>query len=67
MFFDTIDGLENRLANIEMWSFYQTIRARVVTANTNMIDVVSLCEVSESFEEGCTIICNDFAEGAPTT
>lgn len=63
----SIDGFEKRLADIEVQMFYETICAGIVATDTNMIDVISLGNIFESFKEGGAVVCNNFANRAPTT
>jgi hypothetical protein len=45
-----------------MWSFNEAISARVITADSDMIDVITFGKVGECFEECGTIVGNYFSE-----
>jgi len=62
----SINSLEERLMNIEVWMFDETICTRVVTTDTNVIYLVSFGEIRECFEEGQTIICDNFSQRTPS-
>jgi hypothetical protein len=62
----SINGLEERLMNIEVWTFDKTICARVVTTDMNVIYLVLVGEIRECFEEGWTVICDNFSQRTPS-
>ena len=62
----TVACLEQHLVNVEMHSFYNAIHTRVISQNSNVVNVVSLAQIVKGFNEGGAVVCDDFTKSAPS-
>ena len=60
-----VAGFERCLPNVEVTSLDDSISARVVAGDANVIDVIALTEVIERLDPGWTVVGDDLGEGAP--
>ena len=63
---DAIRDLNECLSYIEVRSFNDTICARVIARNADVIDMVALAEVRERFDKGWAVIGDDFVKCSPS-
>ena len=63
---DAICDLNECLLYIKVRLFNNTICARVIARNADVIDMVALAEMCEHFDEGWAIIGNDFIKCSPS-
>jgi hypothetical protein len=61
-----IGCFEHGLAHIEVRALHDTVGARVVTADPNMLDVVLALQMTEGRDEGLAIVRDDLSQGAPS-
>ena len=61
-----IAGFEQRLSDIEVRTFGDTVSTRVVPRYPDVSDVVPLLQVGERFDERRPVVGDDFAKGAPS-
>ena len=57
----TICGLIERLSDVEMGSFDESVRAMIVSADSDVVYLVALREVIERLDEYGSVVCNYLA------
>ena len=63
---DAICDLNECLSYVEVQSLNDTICARVVARNADVIDMVALAEMCERFDKGWSVVGDDFVKCAPS-
>ena len=63
----TICRFKQRLPDVKVRAFNDTICMRIITANLNVVDTVLFRQVSQHINEGRAVIGYNFAEAAPPT
>ena len=63
---DAICDLNKCLSYVKVRSFNNTICARVIARNADVIDMVALAEMCERFDKGWSIVSDDFIKCAPS-
>ena len=58
--------LEQSLANVKMRPFHDAICARVISRDSNVVNVVSLAQIIKGFNEGWAIVRDDLTKSAPS-
>ena len=61
-----ITCLEQCLADVEMHPFHNAVCARVISRDSNMVNVVSLAQIIEGFNEGGAVVRDDLRKSAPS-
>ena len=63
---DAICDLNECLSYIEVRSLNDTICARVITRNADVINMVALAEMCERFDKGWSVVGDNFVKCAPS-